>query len=277
MVLIPAGTNNGKNLISTIQTPPGVRFESYSGFYPEYYSLTVDEFWMDQTLISNERWEKIRIEAQPYGYADLPKASDNRLDHPVYSISWSDAVKWCNARSEVEGLTPAYYTSPKRKEVYRTGRLDLDDECVFWNAGYRLPTIEEWEYAARGGLKSKRFPWGNMISHGNANYYSDAKFMEEYNLNEPGYHPDGAREKPHTTSVRAIDGGRNAYGLYDMAGNLWQWNWEWHPNEPTEDSRVLRGGSWGMNAGNCKVGFRTRGKPHTRGIYGGFRTLLPKK
>lgn len=275
MVLIPAGKNAGTNLTGTVVSSSGTHSEGYSQFFPMYYSLETDGYWMDQTLITIGLWENVRLKALSYGYTDLPPAADKRPDYPVYAISWSDAVKWCNARSEVEGRAPAYYTSPEKTEVYRTGQLDLEDDCVLWDAGYRLPTMNEWEYAARGGLVGKRFPWGDTISHNNANYLSDSRFIHSYDLSEPGYHPESCSEEPHITPVRSLVGGENEFGLFDMAGNLWQWNWEWHPASPLKESRVLRGGSWGMNAGNCKVAFRTRGKPHSRGMHGGFRTVLP--
>jgi formylglycine-generating enzyme required for sulfatase activity len=76
-------------------------------------------------------------------------------------------VKWCNARSEKENLTPCYRVAGA---VYKTTQNNAV-VCDWSASGYRVPSEAEWEKAARGGLSGKRFPWGDTINHSYANYY----------------------------------------------------------------------------------------------------------
>ncbi len=265
MVLIPGGTNSGTN--------PLAEGEIYSDGYPEKYDLKVSSFYMDKYEVTKAQWDEVASWAKDHGYDIGPDSASGKADdHPVYMVSWYEAVKWCNARSQKEGLKPAYYTSPTRKTVYKKGELNIEDDCVDWSTGYRLPTTDEWEYAARGGLSGKRFSWGDTISHDKANYCAYIK--PEYD--ESGgtrYHPKYATKNasPFTSPVGSFEEGKSAYGVYDTAGNLQEWCWSWHPKWPGSH-RVIRGSSWDLHTANCRVGFSLSYLPGSSYYSTGFRT-----
>jgi formylglycine-generating enzyme required for sulfatase activity len=244
------------------------------------HTVFVSAFFMDKTLVTRELWLAVRTWGEANaGYAFVNAGAFTGANHPVRTINWYDAVKWCNARSEREGLTPCYYTDAGLKQIYKTGQTA---PYVKWNAnGYRLPTEAEWEKAARGGLSGRRFPWGDTITHSQANYYSSANYAYDISPTR-GYHPTAGTTSP----VGAFPA--NAYGLHDMAGNLWEWCWDWYDanwyanSQATQDntrgpasgtSRLLRGGCWYNDAYVTRCALRNNGTPSLANNNFGFRCL----
>jgi formylglycine-generating enzyme required for sulfatase activity len=174
---------------------------------------------------------------------------------PAERVSWFDAVAYCNALSQREGLTPAY---------------TIAGENVTWHRranGYRLPTEAEWEYACRAGTTGA-FNTGDTISTGQVNYNDNTK--ETY--------------RQQTTDVGNF--ASNPWGLYDMHGNVEEWCWDWDGEYSTADqtdpagaasgsSRVLRGGGWYRLAQHVRSAYRSYNTPGDRNSSYGFRVVRP--
>ncbi len=273
MALIPAGSFTMGDTFS----------DGWSGELP-VHTVYVSAFYMDKCDVTYAMWQEVYDWAIAHGYAFDNAGMGKAANHPVVNVGWYDCVKWCNARSEKEGRVPAYYTSAEQATVYRSGRTNVENAWVKWSSGYRLPTEAEWEKAARGGASGQRFPWGNTITHSEANYYGDSS-VYAYDMGYSGYDTNYNKgDLPYTSPVAGF--APNGYGLYDMAGNVWQWCWDWYgsygsasqtdPRGPASGSlRVLRGGSWNYDAFYCRTAFR-RNYPDNWINYMGFRAVLPQ-
>ena len=278
------------------------------------HKVKLDGFWMDETTVTNVQfalfvkgtgyvttaeqkpnWEELKKQV-PHG---TPKPDEKDLvpgslvytppDHPVSLDDMANWWRWVPGASWRHPVGPG--SDIKGRDNEPAVQVSWDDAVAYakW-AGKRLPTEAEWEYASRGGLEGKRFVWGDEFRPGGkymANTFQG--HFPDVSTPEDGY----ARRSP----VKSFPA--NGYGLYDMAGNVWQWTSDWYrvdyfaelahrgvakdpkgpsssldPNDPYAPKRVVKGGSFLCNVSYCesyRPSARRGTPPDTGSEHVGFR------
>lgn len=237
-----------------------------SSFYMSKYELTIGEF---KAFLASK--DTMYLPAGQRNIASYYNKDWSEADkHPITSVSWNAAVRYCNFRSKQAMLDTCYIFNPD-------GSIN---NCDFTKKGYRLPTEAEWEYACRAG-SSKPFSGTDSITTAQANY--NGKYPYDVRANGFGNNPTGVSLNK-TAPVGSYPA--NAFGLYDMHGNIVDWCWDWYnetyyptdgsvQNNPTGPTtgllRVFRGGSWSYGAVALRSAWRKGNVPSSRYYDLGFR------
>jgi formylglycine-generating enzyme required for sulfatase activity len=236
----PATINISKKIRDRLVKVPGGQFVMGNEQMGEVLIKVNSSFLIDPYVITQEDYLEV-MGRNP------SKFIGTKL--PVDSVTWIDAVAFCNKLSELSKLEPAYDLGEKEANTNYSSN------------GYRLPTEAEWEYCCRAGSSDERYGVINEIAW--------------YSGNSDGTSHQVATKLP------------NAFGLYDTLGNVWEWCNDWYQRRYPKDQqvnyrgpdsgfeRVLRGGSWGDLPDCIRASFRHRKSPLSNETTHGFRLMLP--
>ncbi len=281
-----AGTATSNVAVLTVRPPPGMKLisaagktyqmgcsvgddacDTYEG--PAHMVSFTYDFVIDSTEVTQKSYTDLMSAAYRAHTSPDWGSHGSGDDHPVYYVNWYDAALYCNARTVAAGYADTVYgytsiTGTPGNDCVLEG-LSIDTSA----RGFRLPTEAEWEYACRAGSNS-RYYWGETV---------DAMTVGSYAWYDGNNTPNGTKQVAQKMP--------NNYGLYDMAGNVWEWCNDWYYSYSDEaqtdpfgpdsgwDRRIKRGGSWYFGTTGLRSSHRYHDLPDGANPTVGFRTVLP--
>ena len=237
---------------------------SFKNTNSTYYDkdVTVSNFYIGKYEVTQKEWVEI-MGSNPSEFQ-----GENL---PVENVNWYDCVEYCNLRSSKEGLEQYYTIDKNKKDPYNDNVLDE----IKWNVtinegakGYRLPTEQEWEFAAGGGQMSKNYTYSGSNTINEVGYYwcnSGDKDLKGTKWQWSALQSNHCKTKPVGSKVP------NELGIYDASGNVREWCWNWHTDASAPKGRVLKGGGWIGADYCCEASFQGNYEANGKGSDTGFR------